>query len=135
MNSLDSIQFLDFKEHIRGVTKLLAIEGDQLGCASLKRVFFLTSTGTDNRGAHAHKNCSQWFTILSGKSILKVSDGHTTRSLELLHPSQVIQIPPGIWVDVLLLEPTIIAVFADLKYDEDDYIRVWDDFLTFRGTK
>lgn len=133
MNTLDSIQIIDFKEHSRGKTNLLAIEGFELGCSSLERVFFLNSKGADQRGAHAHKNCTQWFTILSGKSALKVSDGQMTKTLELLHPGQVIQIPPGLWVDVYLLEPTIIAVFADLKYDEEDYIRVWEDFLTFRG--
>ena len=132
MNTLDDIQRLNFTQHIRGITNLLAIEGAQLGCENLKRVFFLTSSEADKRGAHAHKLCSQWFTILSGKSSLTVSDGKSALEFELSLPGKVIKVPPGLWVDVNILEASIIAVLADRNYEEDDYIRDWEEFLAYR---
>ena len=132
MNSLGDIELLEFAVHPRGVTKLLAIGRVELGCDRIERVFFLTSTNADSRGAHAHKICTQWFTILSGKSSLTVSDAKSTRTLELDMPGKVIKIPSGLWVDVNILESSIIAVFADQIYDEGDYIRDWDEFVSFR---
>lgn len=132
MNTTVDVQILNFVQHTRGVTNLLAIGGDELGCESLKRVFFLTSSKADNRGAHAHKLCTQWFTILSGKSSLSVSDGDSTLKFELALPGKVIKVPPGLWVDVNVLESSIIAVFADRNYEENDYIRDWEEFVTYR---
>ncbi len=132
MNTSDEVQIVNFVQHTRGVTNLLAIGGDELGCDSLKRVFFLTSLEADSRGAHAHKLCTQWFTILSGKSSLSVSDQNSTVEFELVLPGKVIMVPPGLWVNVNILEPSIIAVFADQNYDENDYIRNWDEFLAYR---
>lgn len=132
MNTLDDIQRLNFTQHIRGITNLLAIEGARLGCENLKRVFFLTSSEADKRGAHAHKLCTQWFTILSGKSSLTVSDGNSALEFELSLPGKVIKVPPGLWVDVNILEASIIAVLADRNYEEDDYIRDWEEFLAYR---
>lgn len=132
MNTLDDIQRLNFTQHIRGITNLLAIEGAQLGCENLKRVFFLTSSEADKRGAHAHKLCTQWFTILSGKSSLTVSDGNSALEFELSLPEKVIKVPPGLWVDVNILEASIIVVLADRNYEEDDYIRDWEEFLAYR---
>ncbi len=132
MNTSDEVQIVNFVQHTRGVTNLLAIGGDELGCDSLKRVFFLTSLEADSRGAHAHKLCTQWFTILSGKSSISVSDENSTVEFELVLPGKVIMVPPGLWVSVNILEPSIIAVFADQNYDENDYIRNWDEFLAYR---
>ena len=133
MNSLDDIKLLEFAEHPRGVTKLLAIGRAELGCDKIERVFFLTSTDADSRGAHAHRMCTQWFTILSGKSSLTVSDAKSTRTFELNVPGKVMMIPSGLWVDVNILETSIIAVFTDQIYDENDYIRDWGDFVSYRG--
>lgn len=132
MNTLDDIQRLNFTQHTRGLTKLLAIGGDQLGCENLKRVFFLTSSEADRRGAHAHKLCTQWFTILSGKSSLTVTEGNSALELELSKPGTVIKVPPGLWVDVNILEASIIAVLADRNYEENDYIRDWEEFVAYR---
>ena len=133
MNTSNDVQILNFIQHARGVTNLLAICGDELGCDSLKRVFFLTSSEADSRGAHAHILCTQWFTILSGKTSLSVSDGISTLKFELALPGEVIKVPPGLWVDINILEPSIIAVFADRIYEENDYIRDWEEFISFRG--
>jgi hypothetical protein len=132
LNTADNVQILNFVQHNRGVTHLLAIGGDELGCGCLKRVFFLTSLEADSRGAHAHKLCTQWFTILSGKSSLSVSDGISTLHFELTIPGKVIMVPPELWVNVSILEPSIIAVFADQNYDENDYIRNWEEFVAYR---
>lgn len=132
MNTSDDVQIMNIVQHTRGVTNLLAIGEDELGCNCLKRVFFLTSSASDNRGAHAHKLCTQWFTILSGKSSLSVSDDNSSLKIELDLPGNFIKVPPGLWVDVNILEPSIIAVFADRDYEEHDYIRDWEEFITYR---
>lgn len=135
MNSLADIQVLKFEEHARGETKLLAIGAQELGCKQIERVFFLSSSNSDERGSHAHKNCIQWFTILEGCAKLKVTDGFNSQTVTLKTLGEVIKVPSGLWVNISLYDRSIIAVFTDLRYDERDYIRDWEQYLVFRSSR
>lgn len=125
---LKNLKFRDFEIHSKGKTNLLAINRDGLGARQIERVFFLIASEVDRRGGHAHKACTQWFSLLSGKANLILMDGIATEKFELESIGQVIEVPPKIWVEIEILGPSIIAVFTDEDYDESDYIRDWQDF-------
>lgn len=112
---------------------LVAIQqGDQIPW-NLKRVFFITTSSNENRGNHAHVNGYQAFFCITGSVQLLLKDGISIEE-RLLNPlGEVVLVPPGIWVDVHLLENSTLAVFTDLTYDEKDYINNWDHFYKFKG--
>lgn len=135
MNLIKDIVISEFKVHSRGVTELLAISRTSLDSESLERVFFLVSSASDRRGAHAHRSCTQWFALLNGSATLFVADGFSTQILDISTVGSVIKIPPGIWVEVNVMQPSTIAILTDQDYDEADYIREWDAYLIQRGAR
>jgi hypothetical protein len=132
---IKDIVISEFEVHSRGVTDLLAISRTSIGSKSLERIFFLVSSDSDKRGAHAHKSCTQWFALLNGSATLFVADGFSTQILDIGTIGSVIKIPPGIWVEVNVMQPSTIAVLTDQDYDEADYIREWDAYIVQRGTQ
>lgn len=132
---MKNLKFIEFEMHSKGATDLLAINRHGLGTARIDRVFFLISSDMDVRGGHAHKACTQWFAILSGRATLILRDGSSTETIELESVGQVIEIAPEIWVEVKILQPSIIAVFTDEDYDESDYIRDWEVFSILKEVK
>ena len=84
------------------------------------------------RGNHAHKTCHQMLVCLSGKVLCEVtkSDG-SSHSLLLVSPLTVLHMPPNTWGRQTYVEPNSqLLVFASHEYDESDYVRNWETFLT-----
>jgi len=133
LNLIEGIMVSKFNVFKRGSTELLAVNKSGLKTETLERVFFLISTSPDHRGAHAHKTCTQWFSLLSGSASLTVTDGITKKDIDLIGLGINVKIPPRIWVEVNIFEPSIIAVFTDYDFDESDYIRNWESFLELNG--
>ena len=135
MNLIKDIVISEFEVHSRGVTDLLAISRTSIDSKSLERIFFLLSSDSDRRGAHAHISSTQWFALLNGSATLLVADGFSTQIIDISTIGSVIKIPPGIWVEVNIIQPSTIAVLTDQDYDEADYIREWDTYKIQRGAQ
>ena len=135
MNLIKDIVISEFEVHSRGVTDLLAISRTSIDSKSLERIFFLLSSDSDRRGAHAHISSTQWFALLNGSATLLVADGFSTQIIDISTIGSVIKIPPGIWVEVNIIQPSTIAVLTDQDYDEADYIREWDTYKMQRGAQ
>ena len=71
---------------------------------------------------------------LSGRVTVRITDS-TTKTEESLSPDGVsLLIPPLLWNSVTFEGPTtVLAVFCDELYEDDDYIRDWDEFIHLRG--
>ena len=135
MNLIKDIVISEFEVHSRGVTDLLAISRTSIDSKSLERIFFLLSSASDKRGAHAHISSTQWFALLNGSATLLVADGFSRQIIDISTIGSVIKIPPGIWVEVNIIQPSTIAVLTDQDYDEADYIREWDTYKMLRGAQ
>lgn len=95
----------------------------------LKRVFFLESGNSKStRGGHAHKKCTQVFSLITGNAQLIATDNFDEITLSLFSDSTLILVPPGIWLDVEIEPFTKIMVLCDMAFDEADYIRNWTEF-------
>jgi len=103
---------------------------------NITRVFNVYSKKPNNKGKHAHLQCTQLIICIFGSVNLDLKDGISNRSVELNSGDNGLLIPPGIWVEVEYMgNNSIIMVLCDLVYDENDYIRSWDKFLQFKGIK
>lgn len=102
---------------------------------AIKRVFYLYDIpGGESRGAHAHKECHQFLVAASGAFEVLLTDGKVQRQVQLNRPYYGLHIPPGIWAsEVNFSSGCICLVLASHEYDEKDYIREYNDFLSFRG--
>ena len=97
----------------------------------IRRVFYLYDIpGGESRGAHAHKVCHQL--IVAGAFDVFLDDGREQRVVTLNRPYYGLHVLPGIWASQReFSSSSICLVLASELYDENDYIRDYDDFLRF----
>ena len=131
-SSLSDVTTLELEVFQRNTGRLVAVQHGKEIPWSIERVFFIASEGAENRGDHAHFNGYQAFIATSGTSQLHCKDGLQTKTFELSDLSTVIFVPPGIWTIISLTGNSSLAVLTNLPYDENDYMRSWDEFMKFK---
>ena len=98
-----------------------------------ERIYWMSKfvSGT-TRGNHAHKTLRQAFFVLSGSVTLDLYIGETKTSVDMDNSSLVLRVDPGIWRVIRnASEDCVMMVLADQPYEENDYIRNWDEYLTW----
>ena len=98
-----------------------------------QRIYWLTDTKSgQTRGRHAHKNLSQCIFVMQGECDLRVQNSSTVTVLHLTVNSNLIYLKPGMWRELYnFSEGTVVCVLADAKYDEEDYIRNFDEYIAW----
>lgn len=98
----------------------------------VKRIFYIYDIpGGEDRGAHAHKDCHQFLIAASGSFEIEMDDGVNKRTIILNRPYYGLHIPPGIWAaEKGFSSGAICLVLASHKYEENDYIRNYNKYLT-----
>jgi hypothetical protein len=98
-----------------------------------KRIYWLTDTGLEQvRGRHAHKKLSQCIFLMKGSCELRIQDELGAKEFHLTTDSQLVYIKPGLWRELKnFTEGTVVCVLADKSYDEEDYIRNFDEYLVW----
>ena len=101
-----------------------------------KRTFTLIEIEEGNtRGNHAHKECHQFLTCYGGKVQVFCDDGVNRKIITLEQMKNTIHVMPGTWIALFKFEKgAVVTVHTSHEYDENDYIRDYDDFLTFKNT-
>lgn len=101
---------------------------------SINRVFYLYDIpGGEERGAHAHKKCHQFLVAASGAFEVVLDDGINKRTILLNRPYMGLHIPPGIWAsEQSFSSGSVCLVLASEEYNESDYIRDYNEFISFR---
>jgi hypothetical protein len=102
---------------------------------SVRRVYYLYDVpGGESRGAHGHRTLQQMIIAVSGSFEVTIDDGCSKKSFVLNRPFFGLRVPPGMWRDISNFSSgAICLVLASGYYDEGDYLRSYDDFLSFRG--
>lgn len=101
----------------------------------IKRVFYIYDIpGGEDRGAHAHKVCNQFLIAASGSFEIELNDGVTKRTIMLNRPYYGLHIPPGIWAaEKGFSSGAICLVLTSHGYDANDYLRDYNDYLSFKN--
>ncbi|WP_299868639.1 FdtA/QdtA family cupin domain-containing protein [uncultured Roseobacter sp.] len=132
VNELE-ITELPKRSDVRG--NLTFIEADRHVPFEIRRVFYLYDVPTaEGRGAHAHRNLHQFLVCLSGSFDVETDDGKDKRTIHLNRPWLGLHVPPMIWASEVNFDPgSVCLVLTSAHYDEADYIRDYDIFLTERA--
>lgn len=98
----------------------------------IKRVYYLFDVPSDaSRGGHAHKEQSQVLIALSGSFDVVLQTKNSTQIFTLNKPDQGLLIPPGVWREMENFSSgAVCLVLASDFFDEADYIRDFDEFLS-----
>jgi len=89
--------------------------------------------GGECRGGHAFKETQEFIISLSGGFDVIVDDGTNKKKFTLNRSYYGLYIPRGFWREMENFTTNALALeFASTKYDENDYIREYKDFLEYR---
>lgn len=127
--------FIELPKHYDVSGNLTAIENNKNIPFAIKRVFYTYDIpGGEARGAHAHKECHQFLIAGSGSFEVALDDGVNKRTVLLNRPFYGLHIPPGIWAaEQGFSSGSICLVLASHLFNEDDYIREYDEFRKYKG--
>ena len=126
-------KIFNFKKFMKKSGKLLPITFDKKFPIIVKRIFFVYGKKNYKRGDHAHKKCSQFFYPILGKIKINVEYKSIKKSFLLGHKkSKALLVPPKVWCSVEFLnKDSIVLVFNNYKYDFNDYIESYEEFINY----
>ena len=123
-----------FKLDIRGVKEqgfLVPLEYENNLPINVNRIFYIYNVPKNSkRGAHAYKNTKQVLICISGSINRSCFDGKNKTEYELNSPDQALYMSPNIWRETYNHSSNAVdLVLSSLEYDENDYIRDYDEFM------
>ena len=108
------------------------VEGQTHIPFDVRRIYYLYDIpGGEDRGGHAHKQLYQLIVAASGSFHVLLDDGQNKKIVTLNRPDYGVMVVPGIWRELFEFSSgAICLVLASEKYDKDDYIRSYDQFVS-----
>ena len=102
----------------------------------IKRTYWLYDVpGGITIGGHAEINNEELIIAISGSFEIYVSDGKREKTFTLNRSYYGLYIPKGLWREIKEFSRNSLALeFGSIEYDEKDYIRDYDSFLSYTET-
>ena len=110
---------------------LTVIEGGRQVPFEIARVYYLYDVpASATRAGHAHHRLQQLIIASSGSFDVNIDNGFKQATLHLDRPYRGLLLRPMVWRTIDNFSGgAMCLVIASILYDEDDYIRDYDDFL------
>lgn len=114
---------------------LTFVEGQNHIPFDIKRIYYLYDVpGGESRGGHAHKKLEQLIIATSGSFDVVLDDGSQKKIFHLNRAFEGLYLNGLVWRELQNFSSgSVCMVAASLPYQEDDYIREYDDFLKLVG--
>lgn len=96
----------------------------------IKRIYYIydVSKGT-RRGYHSHKDLEQVLLAVNGEIKILIKTPYEEEIIQLNDPAQGLYIGPMIWREMFdFSEKSVLLVLASHEYDENDYLRNYDEY-------
>lgn len=115
-------------EDVRG--NLTVIEENRNVPFEIKRVYYLYDVpGGESRAGHAHKNLEQFIIAANGSFDVVLDDGYNRQRFHLNRSYYGLYVPNLIWRELdNFSSGSVCLCLASELYDEDDYIRDYEEF-------
>lgn len=124
-------KLLNFSIHGDARGKLISLQNLKEIPFEVKRVYYMFDTIPDeSRGFHAHKNLEQIIIALDGACTFLLDDGMKKEKVLLNRPDVGLYIGKNMWREMHDFSYGCkLIVLASEYYDENEYIRDYDEFL------
>ena len=101
----------------------------------IERTFWIYDVpGGETRGGHAYKETQEFIVALSGSFDVVLDDGKEKKTFSLNRSYNGLYVPKGLWRVMQNFSTNSLAlVLSSTKYDANDYIRDYQEFLKFAG--
>ena len=134
---MDKVRLINFPYYKEDNGDLVVIQGmDDSVPFHISRVFNVRADRDSIRGRHAHSECTQLLVCTNGSIEVFCDDGETQSIYILNKPYMGLLILPGVWVEQKYLEnSSILTVLCDQPFNEEEYIRNYDEFKNYLNSK
>ena len=128
---MNLIQFIEFPPLGDERGSLVALEGKNTVPFEIRRVYYIFDTQPSvARGFHAHKNLKQVIVCVTGKCRIVLDNGNKKSEVWLDSPTKGLLINDLVWREMYdFSEDCVLLILASEHYDEQDYVRSYDEFL------
>lgn len=129
---IENCSFIDLPKIADPRGNLTFIEGSQHIPFDIARVYYLYDVpGGAERGGHAHKGLHQLIIPVAGSFDIHLDDGVTKKSVQMNRSYVGLYICPMIWREIdNFSSGAVCLVLASNHYDEADYYRNYQEFIT-----
>ena len=120
-----------FQQHGDDRGQLVALEEFKDIPFEIKRVYYMYDTGEGvRRGYHAHQNLEQILICIHGSCKVMLDNGKERKKVYLEKPYEGLYVPNDMWREMYDFSPdAVLLVLASEYYDENDYIRDYQQFV------
>lgn len=103
----------------------------------VKRLYYIYGVGEDEtRGKHSHKKLHQILLCTHGSVDIRLENFFGTETYTLNDPSVGLYVGPDNWREMSnFKDDAVLLVLASEKYDPEDYIRDYDEFIQHNQKK
>jgi dTDP-4-dehydrorhamnose 3,5-epimerase-like enzyme len=115
---------------------LSIIENESQLPFTIERTYWIYDVpGGQIRGGHAFREQKEMIVALSGSFDVVIDDGSRKKVFSLNRSYYGLYIPSGLWRQMQNFSTNSLAlVLSSTHFIESDYIRDYDEFLTYRGS-
>lgn len=119
-----------FQQHGDERGMLVALEENKDIPFEIKRVYYMYNTKKNiRRGFHAHKTLEQILICVSGECKVLLDNGYEKKVVTLATPYEGLYVSNSFWHEMYdFSEDAVLLVLASDYYNEEDYIRNYDEF-------
>lgn len=127
------IRTINFQKRQNDTGCLAFLEAQRDIPFEIKRVYYIFNVAPGaRRGFHAHKKLKQVLLCINGSCKILLDDGKEKKTVELNDPTQGLLLEGTVWREMFdFSADAVLLVFASDYYDENDYIRNYNDFLKY----
>jgi UDP-2-acetamido-3-amino-2,3-dideoxy-glucuronate N-acetyltransferase len=124
-------EIVELKEFVNDTGSLVVAEIEAQLPFRAARIFIISDVPEGQpRGIHAHRECAQFLICITGSVKAMVDDGQTRRVVLLDSSDKGLHMPAMTWGTQYDYSPdAVLLVLASHRYDPDDYIHDYDEFL------
>ena len=125
------IKIIDFKPLGDARGSLVALESNKNVPFDIKRVYYIFGTKEGvSRGFHAHRNLKQVVVCVTGSCRFVLDNGKQREEIVIDNSTTGLVIDDLTWREMHDFTPDcVLMVLTDHYYDENDYIRDYQEFL------
>lgn len=102
---------------------------------TISRIFYdyNNEVSSEHRGNHANKNSEFVFICLHGKCTIKVNDGFSEEIFVMDDPKKALYTNKMVWKEMYdYSSDSVLLVLSNCKYDPNEYIRDFNEFLKIK---
>jgi dTDP-4-dehydrorhamnose 3,5-epimerase-like enzyme len=129
--TLDEVKIIELPKILDERGNLSFFESENQIPFIIARTYWIYDVpGGEQRGGHAYKSLQEFIVALSGSFDVVLHDGKNEKKFTLNRSYIGLYVPKGIWRHLENFSTNSLALIsADQPYDENEYIRDFDQFL------